>query len=167
MGLSRRTLLLGASSMLLASCSSYSFRQSTRVPALTREIIIARVNEVRAAHGRRDWTYNLALAQAARSQAHLMADEDTLSHNLGVTLRERVKDAGYDGVVGENVAFGFGTLEEVLEGWLGSSGHRFTLLNDRFSEFGFSYKTGKAGKVYWALIAGGSYSLWATGNAET
>jgi uncharacterized protein YkwD len=54
-----------------------------------------------------------------------MASRDQLSHDLGVTLRERVTKAGYQP-----------TLEEAIEGWMNSPRHRDTLLSDKFTEFG-------------------------------
>jgi len=112
--------------------------------------------------------YNLALEAAARSQANLMAGKDQLAHNLGLTLRERVSAAGYDGAVGENIAGGQQSLQQAIEGWLNSPGHRATLLSDKFTEFGLAVAYVPSGRksrfgIYWCFIAGGPFSAWATG----
>jgi uncharacterized protein YkwD len=127
--------------------------------------MVSKINEVRKAHGRKPLTYNSKLAAAARSHAQLMADRDTLSHGLGVTLRERVSKAGYVGAVGENLAGGHKTLESAIEGWLESASHRSTLLSPKFEEFGLAYARVRSGKksrygIYWALILGGEFAAW-------
>jgi uncharacterized protein YkwD len=120
---------------------------------------------VRAANGRKPLTYNYRLEEAARSQARLMASKDQLSHNLGVTLRERVTTAGYEGAVGENVAGGQRSLQQAIQGWLDSPAHRSTLLSPKFTEFGLAVAAVPNGKksrygIYWAFIAGGSFEAW-------
>ena len=117
--------------------------------------------------GHKPMTYNVALEAAARSQANLMASKDTLAHDLGVTLRERVSAAGYDGAVGENIAGGQQSLQQAIEGWLNSPGHRATLLSDKFVEFGLAVAHVAPGRksrygTYWCFIAGGPFSAWTT-----
>src|ERR1051325_8594697 len=87
----RRGLLFLGSAALLAACSSTL--PATVLPqpvarspeALTRAQILAAINGVRRSHGSGDWTYDDRLENAARSQARLMAQKDTMSHDLGVT----------------------------------------------------------------------------------
>ena len=130
---------------------------------MTDDEILAAINAVRKANGAPPWTYNVRLEDAARAQARLMAQKNTLSHDLGVTLRERVTAAGYLGAVGENVAKGYTSLQGAIEGWMESSGHRGTLLSHRFVEFGLAVARGPGGKLYWAMIAGGSFQAWVGG----
>mgnify|MGYP000854430120 CR=1 FL=1 len=164
--LSRRGFLVAAAATTLSACTTTMpvIAPADNSPeALTTESILRQVNEVRAANGRPAWTWNPKLAEAARSQARLMASKDKLSHDLGVTLRERVTAAGYAGAVGENVAGGHKSLPAALEGWLASPGHRETLLSTKFVEFGlaFARTPGKSRMgIYWALIAGGSFDAW-------
>ena len=162
--LSRRSILLLGAASLLSACAStippLPAKVSDQPEDLTREQIVATINAVRRANGAGPWTYNPALETAARSQARLMAGQDKLSHDLGVTLRQRVTEAGYMLAVGENVAKGYKTLPATIEGWLASSGHRNTLLSTRFTEFGLAFARTSSGKVYWALIAGGPYEAW-------
>lgn len=159
----RAVLVLGATS-LLAACSStippLPASADNRPESLTREQITAAINAVRKANGAPAWSYNASLEAAARAQARLMASKDTLSHDLGVKLRQRVTEAGYMGAVGENVAKGYKTLPDVIEGWLASKGHRDTLLSSKFVEFGLATSRTGSGKLYWALIAGGSFDAW-------
>lgn len=159
----RAVLTLGAVS-LLAACAStmppLPAQVSHRPEDLTREQIVAAINEVRRANGAGAWTYNAALESAARAQARLMARHDKLSHDLGVTLRQRVTEAGYLLAVGENLAKGYKTLPETIDGWLASQGHRNTLLSTKFVEFGLAFARTNSGKLYWTLIAGGPFEAW-------
>lgn len=165
--LSRRGfLLLGAAGLLSACSPSGPLPGASTAPTqLSTASIVAAINGVRKANGRPPLAYNNRLESAARSQAQLMASRDKLSHDLGVTLRQRVTAAGYDGAVGENVAGGQRTLEQAIQGWLESPRHRDTLLSSRFTEFGLAVASVPSGKksrygIYWAFIAGGSFDAW-------
>ena len=161
---SRRAFIVLGTASLLAACAStmppLPAKLSDRPEDLTRDQMLTAINEVRRANGAPAWTYNAALESAARSQARLMARQDKLSHDLGVTLRQRVTEAGYALAVGENLAKGYKTLPETIDGWLNSQGHRNTLLSPRFREFGLAFARTGSGKLYWAMIAGGPYEAW-------
>ena len=165
--LDRRAFLVLGAATLLTACSPAGppANVATSPAQLTTASILAAINGVRAANGRKPLNYNYRLEEAARSQAKLMATRDQLSHNLGITLRQRVTAAGYDGAVGENVAGGQSTLEQAIQGWLDSPKHRDTLLSPRFTEFGLAVASVGNGKksrygTYWAFIAGGSFEAW-------
>jgi uncharacterized protein YkwD len=165
--LDRRAFLIVGVSGLLAGCSAVGPAPGARTtPAqLTEAQILASINAVRKANGRPPLRYSRKLEAAARAQTRLMVQKDKLSHDLGVTLRQRVAAAGYDGAVGENLAAGQGSLEGAISGWLASSGHRDTLLSTRFVEFGLAVSSVPAGRqsrygIYWAFIAGGPFEAW-------
>lgn len=162
---SRRSVLLLGVIAALAACTPAGPPSTTTSPGqLTTASILAAINGVRRANGRKPLKYNHRLEQAARTQAEAMARADRLSHDLGTTLRQRVFAAGYDGAVGENVAGGQRTLEAAIQGWLDSPPHRSTLLSDRFTEFGLAVASAPAGRggfgTYWAFVAGGSVEAW-------
>jgi uncharacterized protein YkwD len=159
----RRGFLLLTATAALAACSTTipMLPKGASTPeTLTDAEILTAINTVRQANGAPPWSYNTRLEEAARSQARLMAQKNTMSHDLGVTLRERVTAAGYLGAVGENVGKGYKDLQGVIGGWMDSSGHRNTLLSHRFVEFGLAAARGPGGKLYWAMIAGGSFEAW-------
>jgi uncharacterized protein YkwD len=167
--LSRREFVLGgiASALLLSGCSSIAPApgSATTPGHLSQAAIMSAINDTRARNGKPPLKYNTRLETAARSQANLMATKDQLSHDLGVTLRQRVTAAGYDGAVGENVAGGQKTLEQAIQGWLDSPKHKETLLSTRFTEFGLAVASVGPGRksrygTYWAFIAGGSFEAW-------
>ncbi len=161
--LTRRSFLALGTATVLSACVS----TIPVIPAggntpetLTDAQIVLAINTVRQANGAPPWSYNQSLEAASRAQARLMAAKNTLSHDLGVKLRQRVTDAGYAGAVGENLAGGHKTLESAIEGWMNSSGHRSTLLSPKFTEFGLAVARAPSGKLYWAMIAGGSFDAW-------
>lgn len=159
----RRGFLLLSAAATLAACSTTIpvLPKSASTPeTMSDEEILTAINAVRRANGAPPWTYNSRLEDAARSQARLMAQKNTMSHDLGVTLRQRVTAAGYLGAVGENVGKGYTDLQGVIGGWMDSSGHRGTLLSHRFVEFGLAAARSPGGKLYWAMIAGGSFDAW-------
>jgi uncharacterized protein YkwD len=167
--IARRGFILLAAASLLSACSAVGPKPGARTAPqqLTTASILSAINGVRAANGRKPLQYSYQLEAAARSQAKLMAARDQLSHNLGVTLRQRVAAAGYDGAVGENVAGGQQTLEQAIQGWLDSPKHRETLLSSRFTEFGLAVASVDGSRssrygIYWAFIAGGSFEAWRT-----
>lgn len=172
MSLSRRSLLCLSAASVLSACTAAEaeafkpFKGGQLPPyALTRGNIIAAINGIRMANGKPPLRYCEALEVAARMQADLMATKDQLSHDLGETLRQRVTKAGYQGAVGENVAGGQQTLEQAIDGWMHSKGHRETLLSTKFIEFGLAVSVVPKQRhsrygVYWAFIAGGPSSAW-------
>lgn len=150
-------LAAGLSAVGLAGCSSFVPEGATAPPAVTREVILARINEVRAANHVKPLHYDTRLEAAARRQADLMAKYDRIAHELGSSLRDRVSAAGYHEAVGENLAGGQKTLEAAIAGWLASPSHRRTMLHPYFTEFGFAVVTrpDSTWKVYWATVYGG------------
>jgi len=159
--ISRRAILGLSLLTLVSACSQYLPEGNTSPAELTRDLIMAKINGVRAANGRKPLIYNDKLALAAKTQAELMAASGEFSHTIGGTLRERVTAAGYQGAVGENLAQGQSTLEGAIAGWLDSARHRSTLLSPKFSEFGLAVATGKGRHdVYWAMIFGGDFAAW-------
>ncbi len=162
--LTRRSFLVLGAMTALSACATVvpilPAASSASPDSLSRDQIIAAINAVRAANGAPAWSYSPQLEDAARTQARLMASKNTMSHDLGVTLRQRVTNAGYVGAVGENVGRGYTDLPGVIGGWMNSAGHRSTLLSHKFAEFGLATATASSGKRYWAMIAGGSFDAW-------
>lgn len=99
--------------------------------------LIALTNEYRIRHGRTSLAANDLLSAAARKQARRCKDAGRLDHHLGGGLGSRVKAEGYRfAVVRENLAKRFPPAENILEGWIGSAGHRANLLEPRHTQTG-------------------------------
>ena len=98
-----------------------------------------------------------ALASVAFGHAADMAEHDYFEHQdlTGQSPAARVRAFGYrEKLVGENIAYGPKTLEEVVQGWLDSPGHCENIMDPRFVEMGIAYATGRAGRhgLYWVQV---------------
>lgn len=124
------------------------------------------VNEVRA-HGARCGTrtfspapplrFSGTLAGVALGHADDMAEHNYFEHEdlAGKSPADRVRAAGYsEKLVGENLAYGPGTVEEVVDGWLDSPGHCENIMDPRFAEMGIAYAPGRASRhgLYWVQL---------------
>ena len=114
--------------------------------------VLQLTNEERARAGLQPLVANPQLMHAAQGYSDLMAGTGCFSHGCGPTpeLARRLEAAGYEGWsnVGENIAMGYSTPEQVVSAWMESPGHRANILNPRFAEIGVGYAPG--GSRYWA-----------------
>lgn len=99
---------------------------------------------------------NADLDRAAQMHADAMARFGELEHRGrdGSTPAQRAARAGYGSaaLVGENIAGGAPSAEEVVSGWLASSGHCAILMNVDFLDMGiaFAVNTDSPLGIYWA-----------------
>jgi uncharacterized protein YkwD len=114
--------------------------------------ILDRVNEARAAGRRCGGKYfgpaaplalDAALARAALEHSRDMAVHDAFDHRGqdGSTPGMRVARAGFGerSIVGENIAAGALTPNEVMQGWLASPEHCENIMDGRFTLIGIAY----------------------------
>lgn len=87
---------------------------------------------------------------ASRAHSEDMATRDYLDHVNpdGEDPGERAAAAGYDAWSGENIAFGYQTADEVVEGWMSSKGHRDNILNCDSQAVGVGMSESPRGR-YW------------------
>jgi len=101
--------------------------------------LIPLINQVRAENGLLPLVENPLLDAAAQRYAEFIASRSILSHTAdGRTLDARALAAGYSGwsALGENLAGGYDTPEEVVAAWLASPGHRAIILTPSYTETG-------------------------------
>jgi uncharacterized protein YkwD len=97
------------------------------------------------------------LAGVALGHASDMAEHGYFEHQdlAGHSPADRVRAAGYrEKLVGENIAYGPQSTEEVVQGWLDSPGHCENIMDPRFAEMGIAYAPGQASKrgLYWVQL---------------
>jgi uncharacterized protein YkwD len=97
------------------------------------------------------------LAGVALGHATDMAEHDYFEHEdrEGHSPADRVRAIGYREVlVGENIAYGPQSAEEVVKGWLESPGHCENIMDPRFAEMGIAYAAGQAVRhgLYWVQL---------------
>ncbi|MFN3201210.1 MAG: CAP domain-containing protein [Bradymonadia bacterium] len=86
--------------------------------------------------------FNATLRCSSRLHSQDMADQGYFEHNSldGRTPFDRMREAGYQGgSMGENIAAGQRTPEEVVAGWMDSDGHCANIMNPNFNELGVGY----------------------------
>lgn len=100
-----------------------------------------------------------ALGRAALAHSLDMATRDYFDHTApeGSTPASRATRAGYAWrVVGENIAAGVATPEEVVAGWLQSPGHCQNLMDPRFTDMGVAYGVNPKDPtaIFWTQLFG-------------
>jgi uncharacterized protein YkwD len=97
-----------------------------------------------------------ALTDVALLHAQDMARQRVMDHSGsdGSQPRERVTRAGYDArTVGENVAAGQTSADEVVAAWLDSPGHCRVIMEPRFREMGVAFALAMGNpQTYWAQV---------------
>jgi uncharacterized protein YkwD len=105
--------------------------------------LLAAVNRERARRDLPPLELDRRLAAAAESHSRAMAERGFFAHcdlDTGSKVGARAEDAGYSWrAVAENLSVGRDTAEEVVSGWMQSSGHRKNLLSTRYREAGAGY----------------------------
>jgi uncharacterized protein YkwD len=117
--------------------------------------IVHLTNQVRARYRLAPLQVHPALVRSARWMAQDMAEHDYLRHTdfLGREIDPRLPSFGYGDYseIGENIAGGQLTAEEVVADWMRSPGHRANMLNPTFREIGVAHFKGGHShfKHYW------------------
>ncbi len=114
--------------------------------------VLELTNQERRKAGLSDLKFNRELAYTADKHSEWMADRGVLSHTGegGSKPWDRAEDAGYKAqFVGENVASGQRTPEQVVADWMSSPGHRANILRRNFTEMGVGFD-----QNYWTQVFG-------------
>jgi uncharacterized protein YkwD len=95
------------------------------------------------------------LCESADAHAHDMAFHELMSHkgSDGSTPGERAKRTRYVGSIGENVAAGAKSPEQVVLLWMNSPGHRANILG-KHVEMGAAVAVSESGRPYWCVVFG-------------
>jgi uncharacterized protein YkwD len=102
-------------------------------------------------------TLSGTLAGVASGHASDMAMHDYFQHEdlAGNSPADRVRAVGYrERLVGENIAYGPESVEEVVQGWLDSPGHCENIMDPRFAEMGIAYAAGRSARrgLFWVQV---------------
>jgi uncharacterized protein YkwD len=102
-------------------------------------------------------TLSGTLSGVALGHASDMAEHNYLEHEdrQGKSPSDRVRASGYpEKLVGENIAYGPKTVDEVVQGWLDSPGHCENIMDPRFAEMGVGYAVSRDAKhaMYWVQV---------------
>jgi uncharacterized protein YkwD len=103
------------------------------------------------------------LRGVARSYSARMADQDFFDHvdPQGNGPSDRVAASGFTGAapIGENIAEGYATPQEVMNGWMASPGHCANILEPSYGVIGIGYYFAEADpfRHYWTQNFAGSH----------
>ena len=124
--------------------------------------LVARINAFRAARGLPTLTVSDTLTAAAKWMSADMGARNYFAHTSldGRSPTQRMFDAGYPAFgtwTGEDLAAGYTTTADVLNGWINSPAHYAVLVNPQYHAIGVGhgYTTGSTYGWYWTADFGG------------
>lgn len=117
--------------------------------------VITLVNKERTAKGLQALTKNDVLCNLARLKSQDMIDKNYFDHDSPTygSPFDMMKSFGIKySYAGENIAYGQAAAEEVMEGWMKSTGHRENILKEEYQEIGVGIAKDSSGKLYWTQL---------------
>lgn len=123
---------------------------------ISRVVELTNLERIKA--GLQPLVANTSLAGASQTYSGVLATDQCWAHTCGPEpeFAKRAASSGYTGWtrLGENIAAGQRTPEEVVAAWMNSPGHRANILNADFNEIGVGVvRAGKMG-TYWTQMFG-------------
>lgn len=117
--------------------------------------MLKQVNAQRAKNGKSALTLNQFLCASARVRASEIAKDGCFSHTRpdGSGCFMAISGVSYR-TAGENIAmgtWGYYGVDEIMDGWMNSEGHRANILNGDFSKVGFGCVVVN-GNGYWVQM---------------
>ncbi len=104
--------------------------------------VIRLVNDIRKKNGLGTLEYDWQLSRVARYKSQDMHDKGYFSHTSPTygSPFDMMKSFGLSyRSAGENIAKGYKTPKDVVNGWMNSSGHRANILNSSYTKIGVGY----------------------------
>jgi uncharacterized protein YkwD len=129
-------------------------------PSALAQQILDLTNQQRAANGLTPLALSGQLTAGADLHSQDMASlvpivghDAAMSHTLvggqAPTLSARADVVGYSySYLGENIAYGYGTAQAVMDAWMNSPGHRANILNPYYTEIGIAVAYAADGTPY-------------------
>lgn len=111
--------------------------------------VLRLTNIERAKEGAQPLKYNKTLQDAAMLRAKEISVKFSHTRPNGTDSSTAGIDVGASVISGENIAMGYGSPEDVVDGWMNSSGHRTALLKPDFSYMGVGFYESANGMYYW------------------
>lgn len=126
-----------------------------QVQADYRAQVVAIMNQERANAGVGGINQNSALDAVAQIRAQEIVQSFAHTRPDGSDCFTVLGQNGIAYVTaGENIAAGYGTPEEVMNGWMSSEGHRANILNGSFGQVGIGYYSdpNTSYRTYWVQV---------------
>ena len=117
------------------------------------EAVASLVHAARQDAGLSELELDADLCAAAQARAQEIAQSFSHTRPAGSSCFTILEEFGISyRAAGENIAMGQRTPEEVMDGWMNSSGHRANILNGTFTSIGVGYYVDGAGAAHWVQI---------------
>jgi uncharacterized protein YkwD len=102
------------------------------------------------------WNDKLFAASAGHSAD--MAARNNMSHigSDGSEFWDRTKKQGYTTATGENVAYGYGSVQDVMQGWVKSAGHCENIMKSTANDVAVACVRSSNSTPYWTMLLGKS-----------
>lgn len=124
------------------------------VKAIEKEVVRL-TNIERQKYGLSPLKHNWQLSRVARYKSEDMKNRGYFSHTsptYGSPFKMMSDFRIKYSAAGENIAMGQRTAQDVVRGWMNSSGHRANILNKNFTEIGVGYAKNSSGRTYWTQM---------------
>ena len=115
--------------------------------------VVTLVNEERAKAGLGALTVDTKAEAAAAVRAKEIMTSFSHTRPNGSSFSTALKEQGASySTAGENIAWGQKTPQEVVTGWMNSSGHRANILGANYTKIGCGFYQGSDGTCYWSQL---------------
>ena len=137
----------------VTNCTQSSSWGTNRVDLASQ--VVNLINQYRASKGLSQLALSSSLTASSEWKSLHMAGYGYFAHDdpappVARGAYQRAKDCGFSGTTwGENIAYGYTTAQAVVNGWLGSAGHRANIENSSFKTTGVGVATNSSGQLYW------------------
>jgi uncharacterized protein YkwD len=148
----------GKSSSASHSCTASS-SWGVNDPALAGQVLVL-LNKYRVSHGFSALRSNSTLRRTAQWKSLNMSGKHYFEHNdtpLNRPINQRFSDCGYSvsSGWGENIAYGYGSAEQVMQAWIHSPEHLRNIRTPWFKTVGVGVAHAADGTIYWTQDFGG------------
>ena len=116
--------------------------------------VLRLVNIERSKQGLSPLKLSNELSNVARMKSQDMADKNYFSHTSPTygSPFDMMKQFGITYTsAGENIAKGYASAQDVMNGWMNSPGHKANILSSNFGTLGVGY-VNKGGTTYWTQM---------------
>lgn len=135
-------------------CRPHNHFDHYSVNQADKHVLLEEHNKIRQSRGLGTFEPDSRLEAAAQRHAEWMARHEKLSHTgeAGSNVSNRVS-GGYR-CLAENIAYGFKTENQVMQGWMNSYGHRRNILNKDLKHIGIGISESRSGVIFWCVVFG-------------
>ena len=117
--------------------------------------VVEIVNEERRKVGLNPLAYDEQITYAATQRSYEMAEYQYFAHarpngDSCFTVMDEYNVSWR--MVGENIASGYTTPEQVMTGWMNSQGHKENILTSGYTKIGVGIAANSYGRLYWTQL---------------